>query len=115
MTFDEAFRGMLRDEIRAAVREEFQAREPAKPTPPLMASPTEMLSVAQVAERCKCHEVTVRAWIRSNKLPASKPGRNYLVRAVDLERFLADGPPLPKSVPSPNAEADRILRKMQGR
>jgi len=33
---------------------------------------------------------TIRAWIRSKKLPAYRPGKAYLVRREDLERFLRE-------------------------
>ncbi len=33
---------------------------------------------------------TIRSWIRTKRLPAYKPGRAYLVRREDLEKFLRD-------------------------
>ena len=33
---------------------------------------------------------TIRAWIRSKKLPAYKPGKAYLVRREDLDKFIQD-------------------------
>ena len=33
---------------------------------------------------------TIRSWIRSKRLPAYKPGRTYLVKREDLERFLRE-------------------------
>lgn len=33
---------------------------------------------------------TIRSWIRSKRLPAYRPGRAYLVRREDLEKFLRD-------------------------
>ena len=33
---------------------------------------------------------TIRAWIRSKKLPAYRPGKAYLVRREDLEKFIKD-------------------------
>ena len=33
---------------------------------------------------------TIRAWIRSKKLPAYRPGKAYLVRREDLDKFLRD-------------------------
>ncbi len=33
---------------------------------------------------------TIRSWIRSKRLPAYKPGRTYLVKREDLEKFLRD-------------------------
>ena len=31
---------------------------------------------------------SIRSWIRTKRLPAYKPGKTYLVRRDDLEKFL---------------------------
>lgn len=31
---------------------------------------------------------TIRSWIRAKRLPAYKPGKAYLVRKQDLDKFL---------------------------
>ena len=33
---------------------------------------------------------TVRTWIRSKKLPAYRPGRTYLVKREDFEKFIKE-------------------------
>jgi excisionase family DNA binding protein len=33
---------------------------------------------------------TIRSWIRTKRLPAYKPGRTYLVKREDLEKFLRE-------------------------
>jgi excisionase family DNA binding protein len=33
---------------------------------------------------------TIRSWIRSKRLPAYRPGRTYLVKREDLEKFLKE-------------------------
>ena len=33
---------------------------------------------------------TIRSWIRSGRLPAYKPGKVYLVKREDLDKFLKD-------------------------
>ena len=33
---------------------------------------------------------TIRSWIRSKRLPAYKPGRAYLVKREDLDKFIKD-------------------------
>lgn len=33
---------------------------------------------------------TIRSWIRSKRLPAYKPGKAYLVKREDLEKFLRE-------------------------
>jgi excisionase family DNA binding protein len=55
----------------------------------------ELLSVEQVAAELQVIPPTIRAWIQSGALPASrpgngkKPGRKYRVRRTDLEAFVA--------------------------
>lgn len=38
---------------------------------------------------------TIRSWIRSKKLPAYKPGRSYLVKRADLEKFIRESRTMP--------------------
>ena len=38
---------------------------------------------------------TIRSWIRSKKLPAYKPGRTYLVKREDLEKFIRESRTMP--------------------
>lgn len=33
---------------------------------------------------------TIRSWIRSGKLPAYRPGRTYLVKREDFEKFIKE-------------------------
>ena len=33
---------------------------------------------------------TIRSWIRTKRLPAYKPGRTYLVKREDLDKFIRD-------------------------
>jgi excisionase family DNA binding protein len=57
-----------------------------------MAEDDELLTVAEVAQRLKLHQETVRRWIREGKLPAIRLGRTqagYRVRKSDLQLFLA--------------------------
>lgn len=42
---------------------------------------------------------TIRSWIRSKKLPAYKPGRTYLVKREDLEKFLRESRTTPDDQP----------------
>jgi excisionase family DNA binding protein len=50
------------------------------------------LSPAQVAEELHVTVVTVRRWINSGALRASKAGpRKWMVRRSDLDAFLASG------------------------
>ena len=38
---------------------------------------------------------TIRSWIRSKRLPAYKPGRSYLVKREDLEKFIRESRTMP--------------------
>lgn len=49
----------------------------------------EYLLLHEIAEISRASVGTVRAWIRTGRLPSVKPGRRRLVRRSDLERFLA--------------------------
>lgn len=116
MSFEDTLRLIVREEVRSVVREELATARPiVSPAPPLVQIGETRLTVAQVAERCHAHVVTVREWIRTKRLPASKPGREWLVRPSDLERFLASpttGKPQPASVLE---QADRIMGRLGGR
>jgi excisionase family DNA binding protein len=44
--------------------------------------------VVEVARLVRAPVETVRWWIRTGKLPASKPGRRLLIRRSDLQNLL---------------------------
>ena len=89
-------RDVVRDELRY-LREEIigwiQARE--TPAPENESKPDELLTVGQVASALKVVPGTVRAWIQSGAMRASRPGngaqpgRTYRVRREDLDAFVA--------------------------
>ncbi len=85
MTLDDMLRGILRDEIRAVVREELKSQLPAKQAAPPSGA---LLRTEDVAATCQVEPDAVRSWIRSGRLVARKAGGHYLVRPADLERFL---------------------------
>ena len=39
---------------------------------------------------------TIRSWIRTKRLPAYKPGRAYLVKREDLDKFIQDSRTTPE-------------------
>jgi excisionase family DNA binding protein len=41
---------------------------------------------------------TIRSWIRTKRLPAYKPGRSYLVKREDLEKFIQESRTTPDDV-----------------
>jgi len=65
----------------------------------------ELLTVGQVATQLQVIPPTVRTWIQSGALSASrpgngkKPGRKYRVRRADLEAFVAASQASPPSEP----------------
>ncbi len=42
---------------------------------------------------------TIRSWIRTKRLPAYKPGKAYLVKREDLDKFLKDSRTKPDDQP----------------
>jgi excisionase family DNA binding protein len=51
---------------------------------------TQWLSVEDIAKELNVPLDTVRAWIRSKRLKAYKPGKEYRVKREDLDRFLEE-------------------------
>lgn len=49
---------------------------------------TQLLTAAEVAEQLRVSTMTVYRLIRSGELPAVRVGRNYRVRADDLDEYL---------------------------
>ena len=89
MSLDEAFRSMVRDELRAVVREEIRAalveiRPSATPE-------NAYLSVKKAAALAAVHPDTLRSWITAGRLPEHRAGRELRVRELDLHRFLDGG------------------------
>jgi excisionase family DNA binding protein len=42
---------------------------------------------------------TIRSWIRTKRLPAYKPGRTYLVKREDLDKFIRESRTMPDDQP----------------
>jgi excisionase family DNA binding protein len=49
------------------------------------------LTVAEVAERLKLNQQTVRNWIDQGSLPAVRVGRRVRIKRSDFERILDEG------------------------
>lgn len=94
----------VRDELRYLRQELRDSIRPPGPTPALDGD--ELLTVEQVATELQVVPPTVRAWIHSGALLASrpgngkKPGRKYRVRRADLEVFVASSRAHPTTEPS---------------
>jgi excisionase family DNA binding protein len=48
------------------------------------------LTVADIAKELEFDEGTVRYWIRTGKLPASKFGKEYRIKQEDYEKFVKE-------------------------
>lgn len=48
-----------------------------------------LLTVKEVAERCRIHEMTVRRHIREGRLRALRVGRSLRVRELELQSYMA--------------------------
>lgn len=94
------FESALGDFVRKIVRDELRLRQEVLETirapnaHPQGNEPDELLTVDQVAQILKVIPDTVRTWIQSGALKASRPGngtqpgRKYRVRRADLDAFL---------------------------
>ena len=98
----ELLRDVVRDELRHLREEMLEAiRTHDRPPPKNELSPEELLTVEQVAQLLKVIPDTVRTWIQSGALRASRPGngtrpgRKYRVRRGDLDAFVAASQRLP--------------------
>lgn len=48
------------------------------------------LTLQEAAEALRVSEATIRRWIKSDKLPAKKAGRKYLIAEHDIPTFLRE-------------------------
>jgi excisionase family DNA binding protein len=96
-----AVEGALRDLVRELVREELcnlpeELRESVRGLPRGSESTADdLLTVGQVADELQVIPATVRTWIQSGALRASRPGngvhpgRTYRIRRTDLVAFVS--------------------------
>ncbi len=66
-----------------------------------------LLSVRQVAFIIKVHPLTIRRYIREQKLKAVKVGGNVRIRELDLEQFTRDFSPRERQI---GRLSDHILK-----
>lgn len=66
-----------------------------------MASDRDWLTVEDIYEELgkRVPMDTIRSWIRSKRLLAYRPGRAYLVKREDLDKFLRDSRTKPNDQP----------------
>ncbi len=48
----------------------------------------DLFSIEEVAKTLKVSYITVYRWIRANKLPSFKAGKQYRIKKIDLDTFL---------------------------
>lgn len=91
----ELVRDVVGDELRHLREDMLDAIRAHHGPPPEGPTPEELLTVEQVAQLLKVIPDTVRTWIQSGALRASRPGdgtrpgRKYRVRRADLDAFIA--------------------------
>jgi excisionase family DNA binding protein len=52
----------------------------------------DLLTLPEIADMTGMAGPTVRVWVKQGRLPATKVGRQWMVRRTDLEKMLADDP-----------------------
>jgi excisionase family DNA binding protein len=78
-------------------------------------NPDDLMTVGQVAEIAKVAATTVRMWIHSGKLRASRPGigrgpgRTFRISRADLEEFVAS---VQERVPESEADTRKVAAKI---
>lgn len=81
MNLDETLRTIVREEIRAALRE-VGGVQPAA---------TELLTITQAAEVANVHRATVQRWLKAGQLQRRGSGRLTRVARSDVMEVLARG------------------------
>jgi excisionase family DNA binding protein len=73
----------------------------------------DLLTLPEIADLTGMAGPTVRVWVKQGRLPATKVGRQWMVRRGDLETMLADDPRIGKprtrradAAPEPELEPD---------
>ena len=64
----------------------------------------DFVTVAEVAERLKLNQQTVRNWIDQGSLPALRVGRRVRIRRSDYERLVTEGLTTTVAPAGPSAE-----------
>lgn len=52
----------------------------------------DLLTLPEIADMTGMAGPTVRVWVKEGRLPATKVGRQWMVRRGDLDKMLADDP-----------------------
>ena len=69
----------------------------------------DLLTLPEIADITGMANPTVRVWVNQGRLPATKVGRQWMVRRGDLDKMLADDPrigrPRTRRIDGPEPEA----------
>ena len=90
MSIDAALRELVREVVRQELEEALSWLRSDPGT--MSASPQSAsgyLTTTEAAERARVSGESIRAWVRSGRLSGRWAGRKLLVRAADLDAFLA--------------------------
>ena len=112
MVFEDAFRHMLRDEMRAVVREEVREALRVESTKDPGGSDAgghdEYLSTADAAKYAHLSGKTIRCWIAAGKLRGYRAGRLLRIKRSELDLLM--GAPAPTTTEQVDDIAQRILK-----
>lgn len=105
--FDEAaFRLLIRQELRQAIREELGERVPAADAP--------LVTIKRAAAAAAVSPATIRMFLRTGRIQAYGSGRLLRVRLAEvLAAMRADAAGRDRPAISPEEEADRFLEERQ--
>jgi len=78
----------------------------------VMADQGQYNTIEEVADRLQVSDQTIRRWIKSGRLPAYKPGREWRIATDDLERFL-EARSSPKATAPPSLTLEEEWRSTE--
>lgn len=102
---------MIEGAVRKVVREEMRTLRDELPKAEKRPVPS-FLFVDDIAKRCKVEPPTVRSWIQSGHLAASKPGRHYLVTEAQFADFISKQRPTTTAPVDPHDQVNKLLAKV---
>ncbi len=105
MSMAEEIRAIVREEVRAALREALA--DVGRALTPVPAEDG-YLSVEKAAELAEVHPDTIRGWVKAGRLPRHHAGRELRVRRSELHAFLSAAP---NERATPEVEAAGILAR----
>src|SRR4051812_23946650 len=103
-------RRIVREEVRAIVREELAAAAPPK-TAPAPAAALLYLTPREAAQIANVSGKTLRRWVQDGKLPARSLGRLIRIARADLVDFMERGGATSKNTETADEIATRVMRR----